>query len=51
MSYKRVFKNALSDASDWQKFMTEDETNRTYNDAKEICLKRIYDEYIDDISQ
>jgi predicted RNase H-like nuclease (RuvC/YqgF family) len=50
MSYKRGFKSALSDASNWQTFITDSETNCTCNEAKDICLKKIYDKHIDNIS-
>ena len=49
MSYKRDFKNALSDASNWQTFIID--TDKGCDDhIKDLCLKRIYNEHIDNIS-
>lgn len=50
MSYKRGFKSALSDASNWQTFITYSENGYDEDHIKDICLKRIYDEHIDNIS-
>lgn len=49
MSYKRDFKSALSDASNWQTFIID--TDKGCDDhIKDLCLKRIYNEHIDNIS-
>ena len=49
MSYKRYFKNALSDASNWQTFIVDSDKGCD-DHIKDLCLKRIYNEHIDNIS-
>lgn len=49
MSYKRDFKSALSDASNWQTFIIDSDKGCD-DHIKDVCLKRIYDEHIDNIS-